>query len=124
MNKSAVQNVDEYISNSPLEAQATLQEIRAVIRSAVPNVEESISWGVPFYKYHGALAGFAVYTHHVSFGLADSLTSEDRKTFEENGFPTGIKTIQIRFDQKVPATEIGRVLNEKAKLNEARSTGK
>lgn len=112
-------SVDEYIANAPIEAQSKLREVRAVIKSAAPKAEEGISWGVPFYKYQGALAGFAGYKKHVSFGLAFALQSEDREMLEEKGYITGKKTIQIKFDQKVPTTAIRQILKARAIMNEA-----
>ncbi len=91
-----------------------------IIKSTIPDVEEGISWGVPFYKYHGVLAGFAAFKNHVSFGFAAVLQSKDRKMLEEKGYKTGKKTIQIRFDQKVPTTAIKQILKTRAKMNEAK----
>ncbi len=117
---SKPRDVDEYIANSAAEARPTLEELRAMVRAAVPQAEEGISWGVPFYRYHGALAGFAVYTKHVSFGLgAGVLQSRDREVLEDKGYTTGKRTIQIRFDQSVPATVIRRILKAQAEMNEA-----
>jgi len=36
---------------------------------------------------------------------------------EKNGYATGQKRIQIKFDQKVPATLIKRILKAQAKVN-------
>lgn len=91
------------------------------MKSTIPKVEEGISWGVLFYKYHVALAGFAAYKNHVSFSFgAAVLQSKDRKMLEEKGYITGKKTIQIKFDQKVPTTAIKQILKAKAKMNEAK----
>jgi len=120
MRNYLAKNVDEYIAGAPKEAQSKLREVRAAIKSAVPKAEEGISWGVPFYKYHGVLAGFASFRNHVSFGFADVLGSEDRKMLEKEGYITGKKTIQIKFDQKVPTTAINQILKAKAKTNEAK----
>jgi len=112
-------DVDSYIANSATEAQPILKELRELIKSTIPEAEESISWNVPFYRYHGALAGLAEYKKHVSFGLASVLPSKDRQILEEKGYKTGNKTIQIKFDQQVPATEIAKILIKQAKINEA-----
>ena len=101
MKMSKPKDVDSYIAKSDREARPKLEELRKIIKSTIPEAEEGISWGVPFYKYYGALAGFAAYKNHVSFGFADVLQSEDRKMLEEKGYITGKKTIQIKFDQKV-----------------------
>jgi uncharacterized protein YdhG (YjbR/CyaY superfamily) len=111
-------DVDAYIAAAPPEARPTLEELRSVIRSAVPGVEEGISWGVPFYRHHGALAGFAAYARHVSFGLAAALDAEDRRVLEDAGYRTGKKTVQIGFDQDVPAAAVSRMLAARARANE------
>ena len=120
---SKPRDVDSYIANSGREARPKLKEIRKIIKSTIPKVEEGISWGVPFYKYHGALAGFATYKNHVSFGFATGvLESKDRVMLEKKGYITGTKTMQIKFDQKVPTAAIKQILKSKAKMNEAKKT--
>lgn len=111
-------DVDGYIMGAPKEARPKLRELRQIVKAAVPKAKESISWGVPFYKHHGLLAGFAALKDHVDFGLAFALQGKDRKTLAEKGYKTGIKTIQIRFDQKVPAAIIKRMMKERARMNE------
>jgi uncharacterized protein YdhG (YjbR/CyaY superfamily) len=124
MRNYSAEDVDSYIASSGSEAHPTLKELRKMIKSTIPGVEEGISWGVPFYKYHGVLAGFAAFKNHVSFGFAAVLQIEDRKVLEERGYKTGKKTIQIRFDQKVPTTMIQQILKTKAKMNEAKKKHK
>jgi len=114
-------DVDAYIANSSAEARPTMQELRKIIKASVPEAEEGISWGVPFYKHHGLLGGFAVFKNHISFGLAFVLENKDRKTLKEKGYETGKKTVQIRFDQKIPVTSIKKILKAKAKVNEVRA---
>jgi len=124
MRNYSADDVDSYIASSEPEARPTLNELRKLIKSTIPKAEESISWGVPFYKYHGLLAGFAVFKNHVSFGLAFVLESKDREELAEKGYTTGKKTVQIRFDQKVPTTVITKILKAKATMNEAKRTTK
>jgi uncharacterized protein YdhG (YjbR/CyaY superfamily) len=117
---SKLKDVDSYIANSGREARPILKELRKIIKSTVPKAEEIIWYGVPFYKYHGELAGFATYKNHVSFGFgAGVLQSEDRKMLEEKGYKTGKGTMQIKFDQEVPTTAIKKILKVKTKMNEA-----
>ena len=120
MKNYGAKDVDSYIASSAIESRPKLKEIRKIIRSTVPKAEEKISWGIPFYKYHGLLAGFAVFKNHVTFGLAFVLQSKDRTMLEKKGYMTGKKTIQIRFDQKMPTAAIQRILKAKARMNEAK----
>lgn len=124
MRNYRAKNVDEFIAGTPEEARDKLREIRAVVKSAVPGAEEKISWGVPFYWYQGALAGFAPVTHYILFGLVTVLSSKDRKVFEKKGYKTGKKTVQIKFDQKVPVTEIKQILKGQVKMNEVKKAVK
>jgi uncharacterized protein len=117
----AAKDVETYIANAGEEARPLLEELRALVLATIPEVEERISYGVPFYKHHGELAGFAVYTHHVSFGTAAAvLGDDDRKRLEDAGYKTGKKTIQVRFDQEVPAAAVEAALRAQARLNESR----
>lgn len=120
MKNYKAKNVDEFIASAPEEAKVKLREVRAVIKSAVPESEESISWGVPFYKYQGLLAGFTPAKNYVLFGLVTVLQSKDREKLLEKGYKTGKKTIQIKFDQKVPTIQIRQILKAQAKMNKAK----
>lgn len=120
MRNYVAENVDEYIKSSEPEARPTLLALRELVKRTVPEATESISWGVPFYKYHGLLAGFSVFTSHASFGLAFRLDDKLRVALEKQGYSTGSKTVQIRFDQEIPATEIKQILLAKARENEAK----
>lgn len=112
------QDVDTYIANSVSEARPILLELREIIKSTIPEAEEGISWNVPIYKYHGILAGLATYKQHVSLGFgAAGLQDKERALFEKEGYKTGKGTVQIRFDQKVPAAMIKQVLKRQAELN-------
>lgn len=118
MRNYRVKDVDAYIASASAEARPTLTELRKIIRAAVPKAEEGISWGVPFYKYHGVLAGFSAFKNHASFGLVTVLQNKDREMLEKKGYKTGSKIIQIKFNQKVPTTTIRRILKAKARMNE------
>ena len=115
--------IDHYLSTITAGQRAEFERIRELVHATVPDVEERISYGVPFYKHHGELAGFAAYTSHVSFGFgSDVLEAEDRAALEAAGYKLGKGTMQIRFDQDVPAPEIRQILEAKARMNEAESS--
>lgn len=111
-------DVNEYISNADEKAQPIMEELREIIKSTVPEAEERIAWKVPNYKLDGVLAGFAVYSKHVSLGFSeDGLTDEERKSFEDKGFKTGKGTVQIKFNQEVPKEIIKATLKRHKRLN-------
>ena len=111
-------SVDDFISQAPREAQPKLRELRRWILSILPQAHEKIWYGVPFYHECGEVAGFSVAKHHISLGLgAGVLPAERRKKLEEMGYRTGQCTVQIRFDQKIPAALLRKMLTEKVRLN-------
>ena len=79
---------------------------------------------MPIYKYFGVLGGLSVFKDRIDFGAAMTLSEETRAALEAKGYKTGKKTIQIRFDQKVPGAALKRILKAQAKLNKAKKTKK
>ena len=113
-------NVDEYIEATASEAQEKLKELRRCLRSILPQADEKIWYGVPFYHQQGELVGFAAYSKHISVGLgAPSLPPDRRQELETMGYRTGQGTIQIRFDQEIPKVVLRKLLL--AKIQKQRS---
>ena len=114
-------NVDAYITQAPVEAQPKLRELRDSIRLILPQAEEKIWYGVPFYHERGEVVGFSLAKHHVSVGMgAKVLTGVRRQKLEKSGYRTGKGTVQVRFDQAIPVTLFREMLEEKLKLNRLR----
>lgn len=113
-------DVDTYIAEAAPEARPKLEELRELIKTTLPQAEEKIWYGVPFYHYLGEVAGFAAYKNHVSFGYgAEVLEEADREMLESKGYKLGKCTMQIQYDQKLPGTALKKILKAKVKLNEA-----
>ncbi|MEY5063368.1 MAG: hypothetical protein RLZZ112_1332 [Verrucomicrobiota bacterium] len=113
--------VDDFISQAPPPAQSRLRELRRLIRGILPQSQEKIWYGVPFYHECGEVAGFSWAKQHISLGVgAKVLSGERRRKLAEMGYRTGSCTVQIRFDQKPPATLIRKMLMEKVKANRAK----
>ncbi len=83
MKNYSAKDVDTYIASADAEARSLLEELRQIIKSTIPQVQEKISWGIPFYWYYGALAGFSVFKKHVGFGFAFQLQHTDRDILEK-----------------------------------------
>lgn len=59
--------VDEYIAGLPASRQEILCEIRKIIKSAAPDAEERMSWGMPTYWQGENLVHFSNAKNHVGF---------------------------------------------------------
>lgn len=125
MTNYSARTVSQYISAAPKEARAHLRELRAALKAAVSTVEEGISYGKPYYKYHGMLAGFDAYKDHIGFEIwANKLDSDDRKRLKAKGYKTGSRTFHIGYDQKVPSAIIKKMVKAQARKNEAKTKKK
>ncbi|HVG53074.1 MAG TPA: DUF1801 domain-containing protein, partial [Vicinamibacterales bacterium] len=59
--------MDEYIASQPQDVQRLLQNVRGIIRKAVPDADEVISYQIPAYKLGGhAVLYFAGWKKHYS----------------------------------------------------------
>ncbi len=105
-------NVEEFIANSAIEARERLTELRATIKRAFPDIEEKIGYGVPQYKLKNMNLGMSVAKKHVTLGFDfGAIPDEIRKQLEEKGYKLGLQTLQIKFTQDIPHTEIQQIFD-------------
>lgn len=121
MKASKATTVDAFVAESPVEAHSVLEQIRTIVKAAVPDVEETMGYGKPYYKYHGWMTGITLYTKHLGLEIWDGLSAEDREELEALGYKTGSKNFQIRYDQKVPTDVLTRLVQAQAKRNQQKS---
>lgn len=59
--------IDAYIAKSAEFARPILQQIRATVHAACPDVEETLKWSMPFFAYKGSpMCGMAAFKQHCS----------------------------------------------------------
>ena len=114
---ASITSVDEYIAVAPEQARAKLVQLRNIVKAAAPKAEERISYGMPYYKYHRALVGFAAYKNHI--GLYGALTEEQRHEFRDYEITKG--TIRLPLDRPLPIKLIKKLIKERVEHNEARN---
>ncbi|MGB2679648.1 MAG: DUF1801 domain-containing protein [Candidatus Acidiferrum sp.] len=116
-------NVDEYLAGVPESARSTLKKVRAAIRSAVPpEATEAISYGIPTFRYKGALVAYAAFSGHCSF-FPMSLAVMAAFKNELKRFPTSSKgTICFPLDRPLPAALVKKLV--KARLAEKKNKKK
>jgi len=62
--------VDAYIAKAAPFAQLILEKLRQSVHEAVPEVEETMKWSMPFFMYKGIILGnMAAFKQHCSFGI-------------------------------------------------------
>lgn len=112
-----IKSVDEYIAAAPEQARAKLVQLRNIVKTVAPKAKEGISYGMPYYKYHRALVGFAAYKNHI--GLYGALTEEQR--FDFRNYETAKGSIRFPLDRPLPITLIKKLIKERVKVNEVSS---
>jgi uncharacterized protein YdhG (YjbR/CyaY superfamily) len=111
--------IDEYLAHVPEPARSTLRKVRAAIRSAAPpQATETISYGIPAFRYKGALVWFAAFSDHCSFFPTSSLI----RMFEEElkGYTTSKGTIRFPIGKPPPVGLIKRMVKARVVQNEGR----
>jgi uncharacterized protein YdhG (YjbR/CyaY superfamily) len=99
--------IDEYIAEFPEEIQDILTKIRTVIREAVPEATEKISYQMPTFYLKGNLVHFAAFKKHIGFYPTPSGISEFQ---EELSHYKGAKgSVQFPLDQPIPYDLIRRI---------------
>src|SRR5438105_11941728 len=110
--------VDEYIQAVPEPARGTLKKIRSIIRSVVPpGTTEAISYGIPMFKYKGALFGYAAFTNHCSlFPMGSSVIQAFKDDLK--GFQTSKGTIRFPVDKPPPTPLLKKLVKARIAQNE------
>lgn len=102
-------STDEYISSFPVATQIILQEVRKTIKSAAPNADESISYGMPAYKLNGkALVYFAGYKNHIGFYATP--TGHSEFTEELAKYKQGKGSVQFPINEPMPLDLITKIV--------------
>jgi uncharacterized protein YdhG (YjbR/CyaY superfamily) len=119
---AAAPTVEEYLERVPEPARSTLEKVRAVIRSVVPaEATEAISYGMPTFRYKGALIAFGAFKDHCSlFPMGSSAIEQFRE--ELKGYQVSKGTIHFALDKPLPAPLIKKIVKARIAQNEERKS--
>jgi len=116
--KKELKDVDTYIAEAPKELQGKLKELRETIKTTVPDVEERISYRMPYYEYKGRLAYFAAFKNHIGFYVPSPVIEENKSKLKNYETSTG--TVRFPNDKPLPIVLIKKLIKSRIKINEAR----
>lgn len=121
---SAPKTVSAYLAAVPEPARTTLKKVQAVIRSVVPpEATEAIGYGIPGFRYKGALVWYAAFKEHCSFFPGNASLV---KTFKEDleGYPTSKGTIRFPVDKPLPAALLRKIVKARIAENDLKAQRK
>jgi len=110
-------DVEAYLASVPPELRAVLENLREAIKAAAPKAEESISYQIPTYKYHGPLVHFVARKDYCSFIAVSKAVLEKFKS-ELAGYDTSGTTIHFTAEKPLPATLVKKIVNARIAENE------
>jgi len=100
--------VDAYIAAFSEEKQAMMHQIRELIHEVVLDVEETISWKMPTFRYQGDVIHFAAFKNHI--GLYPLPSGIEAFTEELSLYHTTKGAIQFPLGKDLPLDLIRKII--------------
>jgi uncharacterized protein YdhG (YjbR/CyaY superfamily) len=113
--------VDDYHNTVSEAIRPMLDELRSILKTALPKAQELISYNMPAYKQHGVLVYYAACKGHIGFYP----TAAPMQVFaaELAGYKTSKGAIQFALDKPIPKALVKKIAayrmkedNEKAAM--------
>ena len=118
--KKSLKNVDTYIAKAPKEVQDKLKELREIILKTVPDAQERISYGMPYYDYKGRLAYFAAFKKHIGLYVPPPIIEEYKNELKD--YKTATATVHFPIDKPLPITLIKKLIKARMIKNESKES--
>ncbi len=99
--------VEEYFGDVGEAEKAEHERVKKIVKEVVPEAEESISYGIPTFKYKGkSILFFGVFKDHLSIFPGAAVRLKD----ELKGYKMSKGTIQFTTDKPLPEAVIKEIL--------------
>lgn len=118
MKMGKAKSVNEYIVNAPKEMRGTLKELRQLIKKLVPEAEERISYGMPFYDYKGRLVYFSAAKTYIGLYIPPPILTEHARDLKS--YTTTKSALHLSVSN-LPVSLIKKLIRARMKYNEAKS---
>ncbi len=119
---SKATDIDDYISKFPDDVRAVLGKVRATIRRAAPEAQETISYMMPAFKQHGILVYFAAWEKHVGMYPPISGNKTLERAIARYAGPKG--NLQFPLDEPMPYALIEQIVKLRVKQDAAKAAAK
>lgn len=108
--------VDEYIATFPPDVQDILRQVRATIKKAAPDAEDTIKYRIPTFVLNENLVHFAALQSHIGFYPTPSGIEEFKHELAEYKFAKG--SVQFPIGKTMPLSLIEKIV--KFRVNEVK----
>jgi len=122
MDQTVPKTIDDYIASFPQDVQEILQKVRATIKQAAPDAQETINYQIPTFTLKGNLVHFAAFKKNIGFYP----TPSGMEAFKnELSVYEGAKgSVKFPLDQPIPFDLISRIVTYRVKENLERAEAK
>jgi uncharacterized protein YdhG (YjbR/CyaY superfamily) len=112
--------IDANLAALPADQRAALQSLRETIAAAAPGAEETISYRMPAFRYHGrVLVWFAGFKTHCSF-FPMSVEAIEAYGDELAPFASGRGTLRFTPEHQIPKELVERIVRQRMAQIDAR----
>jgi uncharacterized protein YdhG (YjbR/CyaY superfamily) len=112
---NTAKNIDEYIANFPRDVQEILEVLRATIKKAAPEAEETINYQIPTFTLKGNLVHFAAYKNHI--GFYPTPTGIEKFKSELSAYEGAKGSVKFPLDEPIPFDLISKIVAFRVKEN-------
>ena len=102
--------VDEYIESLPDEKREIAEQLREMILTLIPHVQEKLSFKIPFYHYHGMFCYLNEVKDGIDLGLCRGKDLVDVLPQLEQGKRVMVASVIIRSKKEIQTKQIEEVL--------------
>ena len=115
------EGVEDYLSSVPEDQRALLDELRATIRSVIPDATETITYRMPTFKVAGrAVVAYAAFRDHCSlFPMGLKVLEDNREAVEP--FLSGRSTLRFTEEEPLPKRLVIAIVKGRLEENVARA---
>lgn len=105
--------IDEYFEKLEPKQRAELERIRRIVRKSYPDAEETISYGMPAFRYKGKyFVGFNAFKNHLSLFPGGRVIGELQ--YKLGAFKLSKGTIRFEPSHPIPEELIKEILDARA----------
>jgi uncharacterized protein YdhG (YjbR/CyaY superfamily) len=121
-NRRTPRTIDEYIAGFPAPVRAILRRIRSTIRDAAPGAEETISYRIPAFRFHGMVVYFAAFQKHI--GIFPPVSGDARLQKAISPYAGEKGNLRFPLDRPIPYGLIRRIVHARVKQNSVKAAAK
>ena len=94
------ETVEEYLSALPAEVRQYAAAVRNTLRGALPEADETISWGMPTFRKRHNIIHFAAHRNHI--GLYAGTEAVEAFAARLKDYQTSKGTIRFQYCEPIP----------------------